>query len=253
MRLSVSIICSNNEGTIGRVLESIAEIADEIIVIVDTNSTDNTFEICQQFTDQVSVEEWRGFLNQKNEALRRCSGDWILDLDSDEVVTPELKKEIIEAISSNQAQGYFLNRRTFYVGKYMHFAWQPDWRLRLVKKDAQPKWGGDAIHSLLFVEGETARLKSHLDHFSYKDVDDHMRRILQYAKGVAKNRYKSGKRFSLFKALTAPLLAFGKQYLLKRGFLDGFRGFIAAFSSGMYSFLKNVYLWEIAQNETKPK
>ena len=116
MRLSVSIICSNNEGTIGRVLESIAEIADEIIVIVDTNSTDNTFEICQQFTDQVSVEEWRGFLNQKNEALRRCSGDWILDLDSDEVVTPELKKEIIEAISSNQAQGYFLNRRTFYVG-----------------------------------------------------------------------------------------------------------------------------------------
>ena len=253
MRLSVSLICSNNEWTIEKVLKSIEDIADEIIIIIDTNSKDRTEEICRKYTKLVSVEPWRGFLNQKNEALSRCQGEWVLDLDSDEVVTPELKKEILKAIEVKDLNGALLNRRTFYVGEYLNYAWKPDWRLRLVRRSANPKWGGDPIHSLMTVDGKTKNLKGNLDHFSYADVDDHMQRTLKYAKGVAKNKFESGKRFSFIKAVFAPMISFINQYFFKRAFLDGFRGLVAAVSAGLYSFLKNVYLWEMEQNKKNKK
>lgn len=253
MRLSVSLICSNNEDTIESVLRSIKDIADEIIVIIDTNSKDRTEEICKQYSNCVSVEPWRGFLNQKNEALSRCHGEWVLDLDSDEVVTPELKKNILETMNSSDLQGAYLNRRTYYVGKYLNYAWKPDWRLRLVRRTAKPIWGGDQIHSLMTVEGKTKKLKGFLDHFSYADVDDHMQRTLHYAKGVAKNKFKDAKKFSIAKAVFAPFFTFIKHYFIKRAFLDGFRGFIAAISASFYSFLKNVYLWELEQDSKNKK
>lgn len=253
-KISVPIICSNNEDTIGDVLESIKEIAFEIVVIIDTNSNDKTYEIVRQYTDKVTIEPWRGFLDQKNEVLKRCTGDWILSLDSDEVVSPELKNEIIKAVVTPIYKGYLLNRRTVYAGKIMAHVWQPDYCLRLVSRNAGAMWVGESIHETLKANGKTTKLKNYLFHYSYKDVNDHFLRTLKYASGVALNRYKSGKRFNLLKAIVAPPLTFIKQYFLKGGFLDGFRGLIAALSAGFYSFMKQAYLWELEwQKEKKDK
>lgn len=252
-KISVPIICSNNEDTIGLVLESIKDIAFEIIVIIDTKSNDKTLEIVKKYTDKVSVEPWRGFLNQKNEALKRCTGDWVLSLDSDEVVSLALKKEILVAIKSPEMNGYFLNRRTVYLGREMKFAWQPDYRLRLCKRVKEVAWVGEAFHETLFAPGKTAKLKGVVHHYSYKDLNDHFNRTLQYAKGVAEIRFKNNKKFSYLKLVIAPPFAFLKQYFIKGGLFDGFPGFIAAISSGFYSLMKLIYLWELEKIKSKTK
>lgn len=252
-KISVPIVCSNNEDTIGAVLESIKDIAFEIIVIIDTKSTDKTLEIVKKYTNQFFVEEWRGFLNQKNEALKRCAGDWVLSLDSDEVVSPELKNEIKKAVMNEYINGFYLNRRTVYLGKVMNYVWQPDYRLRLCKRSQEIKWVGESIHEVLFVSGKTSRLKGLVFHYSYNGITDHFQRTLQYARGVAQNRHNAGKKFSILKAVIAPPLDFIKQYFIKRGFLDGFRGLVAAVSSSLYSFMKQVYLWEIEWQKMSSK
>lgn len=252
-KISVPIICSNNEDTIGLVLESIKDIAFEIIVIVDSKSNDKTLEIVRQYTDKVSIEPWRGFLNQKNEALKRCSGDWVLSLDSDEVVSPALKLEIVRAVKSTEVKGYFLNRRTVYLGREMKFAWQPDYRLRLCMRAKEVAWVGEAYHETLFAPGKTTRLDGVLYHYSYKDLNDHFNRTLQYAKGVAEIRFKNNKKFSYLKLVLAPPFAFFKQYFIKGGVFDGFPGVIAAVSSGFYSFMKLIYLWELERLQLESK
>lgn len=252
-KISVPIICSNNEETIGLVLESIKDIAFEIIVIIDTKSKDKTYEIVKKYTDKVSIEPWRGFLQQKNEALKRCQGDWVLSLDSDEVVSPTLKDEIVKAVTSNDIKGYFLNRRTVYLGREMKFAWQPDFRLRLCLRTQEVAWVGESFHETLFAPGKTAKLKGVLYHYSYKDLADHLTRTLQYAKGVAEIRFKNNKKFSFLKLLIAPPFAFFKQYFIKGGVFDGFPGLLAALSSAFYSFLKLIYLWELEKIDFESK
>ncbi|PCJ58447.1 MAG: family 2 glycosyl transferase [Planctomycetota bacterium] len=252
-KISVPIICSNNEGTITKVLESIKDLAFEIIVIVDHNSKDRTIEIAKEYTTNVFQEEWRGYSNQKNEALSRCTGDWILSLDSDEVVTEQLKSEILQAVQLGDKEGYFLSRRTFYIGKFMNYAWMPDARLRLAKSSANPKWDGSNVHELLLIDGEVGSLNGYLDHYSYEDINDHFSRTLKYAHDVASDRFKAGKKFFLLKLLFAPPFAFFKEYIFKRAIFDGLRGLIASASAGVYSFLKNVYLWELYENKKNKK
>ena len=135
----------------------------------------------------------------------------------------------------------------------MKYAWQPDYRLRLCKRSKEVAWVGEAFHETLFVPGKTSKLKGVLLHYSYKDLNDHFNRTLQYAKGVAEIRFKNKKKFSFLKLIVAPPFAFLKQYFIKGGFLDGFPGFIAAFSSGFYSFMKLIYLWEIEKLQLKSK
>lgn len=244
LALSVALISFNEEENLPRTLKSVADIASEII-IVDSHSTDNTVAIAEEFGAKVFVEDWKGFSEQKNSALQKCTQSWILFLDCDEVLSDELKRSVTGAIISGSHDGYTLGRRTFYAGKFLRFTWQPDKKLRLVKASASPQWQGEEVHESLNIKGTTGFLNGDLLHYSYKDVSDHFKRTISYAKASALSYSKRGKKFSYFNLLFNPPWAFVKKYFVRLGFLDGFRGFLVASSSFMYVFLKYAFLWEL--------
>jgi len=245
--LSVSIISFNEAANIGRTLDSIQPIASEIIV-VDSHSTDDTREIAENKGAMVFDEEWKGHIRQKNSALKKCTQPWILSLDCDEVVSIELREAIIEAVKEGNRPGYTINRRTFYLGKLLRYAWQPDWKLRLVRKDADPRWVGYDPHDRLQIAGRSGRLKGDLVHYSYADLRDHLQRLVMYAEITATSYHQNGRRFHWYHLLISPQVAFIKKYILKRAFLDGSQGFIVCMSSFVYVFLKYLFLWEIDKN-----
>lgn len=245
--ISVAIVSFNEEKDIKKTLESIRDIAAEIIV-VDSHSTDRTREIAKDFGAEVFEEDWKGYVGQKNSALQKCTQEWILSLDCDEVVTPELKSSIIDAISNPVADGYLINRKTVYLGRPLNYAWQPDWKLRLVKRGAMPRWGGYDPHDSLEIDGKIEKIRGDLLHYSYKDLHDHLTKLVRYARLSAQSYQKIGRRFSFLKLIFHPLGAFMKQFIIKRGFLDGFRGLIVAFSSFCYVFLKYLFLWEMERD-----
>ncbi len=242
--LSVSIISYNEEKNIGRTLESISRIAVEIVVL-DTYSTDRTKEIAESFGAKVFHEDWKGHISQKNSAATRCTQEWILFLDCDEVVSHELETSILEAIKKPTANGYEINRKTFYIGKLLKHAWQPDWNLRLVRKDSSPVWEGLNPHDELKISGNTEKLKGDLVHYSYNGISHHFQKTIDYAKTSAQSYHDKGRKFSLMNLMFNPCVAFFRLYFLRRGFLDGIHGLIAGFSTFAYTFLKYIFLWEI--------
>lgn len=245
--LSVAIITFNEEKRLGATLESICDIASEIVVI-DSFSQDKTVEIAKEYNAKVFQEQWKGFVEQKNSLTSKCSHSFILYLDADEVISNELKQEIIKAVNSPYADGYYLHRKTHYLGKLLNFAWQKDERLRLVKKSAEPLWKGEIVHEELFINGKTSLLNGYIIHYSYKDMKDHFAKTINYAYLSAKSYYKKGKKPSISKLIFSPFFSFFKLYILKRGFLDGIRGLIAGFSAYVYVFLKYAFLWEMYLN-----
>jgi len=245
--LSISIISFNESANIGRTLDSIKAIASEIVV-VDSHSSDNTLEIAEASGAKVYVEDWKGHIRQKNSALEKCTQPWILSLDCDEVVGLELREAIIKAVKQGTQSGYRINRRTFYLGKMLRYAWQPDWNLRLVHRDAGPRWVGYDPHDRLQIDGRCGRLKGDLIHYSYADLRDHMQRLIAYAEITANSYHRNGKQFQWHHLLVNPQVAFIKKYLLKRAFLDGSQGFFVSMSSFIYVFLKYLFLWEIEKN-----
>jgi len=242
--LSVALISFNEEDDIANTLDSIRDIASEIIV-VDSHSTDRTCEIARGYGAKVFQEEWKGHIAQKNSAFDKCGEEWILSLDCDEVVTGELKASIVRAIETGGADGYYINRRTVYLGKLLKHAWQPDWKLRLVKRSAGPRWEGYNPHDVLRIKGTTERLRGDLLHYSYRDIHDHFGKVVTYSRIVADSYREQGKKFRIYNLIFNPPYAFVKEYLLKAGVLDGFRGFLVALSVSLYTFLKYLYLWEI--------
>ncbi|WP_457626762.1 glycosyltransferase family 2 protein [Persephonella sp.] len=248
--LSVALISYNEEDNIARTLEAISDIASEIVV-VDSGSTDKTVQIAKGFGAKVFVEDWKGFRDQKNSALEKCSQEWILFLDCDEVVSDELKDSIKKALTSPEADGYFINRKTVYLGKPLNYAWQPDWNLRLVRKEASPRWEGGNIHEYLTVKGKTAKLEGFLYHYSYRDIKDHFSKVVNYSYIAAEEMFKKGKKFKIHKIFLNPLASFIREYFLKMGFMDGIRGLIVAISATYYSFLKYIYLWEFENKNGK--
>ena len=246
MKLSVALISFNEEENIGRTLSAIKDIADEII-IVDSFSTDDTVKITKEYGATVYIEEWKGHIAQKNSALEKCKGDWILSLDSDEVVDETLKNAIVEALREpGTKNGFTLNRKTFYMGRLLNRAWQPDKKLRLVKREALPRWAGYNPHDVLMVEGDKGALNGHLIHYSYKDFRDHMQKTLTYARLAADSYWQKGKRASFISLFFKPVFTFFKRMLLQGAFLDGIPGLMAAYSSAYYVYMKYAFLWERA-------
>ena len=246
--LSVALISYNEEENITRTLKSVQDIASEII-IVDSGSTDKTVDIARSYGAKIFIEKWKGYKDQKNSALEKCSQEWILFLDCDEVVSKELKESIIEEIKNPTADGYLINRRTVYLGKPLKHAWQPDWKLRLVKKSSNPRWEGGEIHEFLVIDGKIKKLKGVLFHYSYKDIKDHFTKVVNYSYLSAVDLHKKGKKFRISRLFINPVSAFVKEYFLKRGFLDGIRGFIVAVSAANYTFLKYLYLWDMERKK----
>ncbi len=249
--LSVAIITYNVEDIIGRCLESVKDIAEEIIV-VDSHSTDKTREIAESYGAKVYIEEWKGYSEQKNSALKKCSKEWVLFLDADEVVSEELKRSIVEELKNPQAEGYLINRRTYFMGDFLRYVWQPEWRLRLVKRNANPRWEGE-IHEVLKINGRVKKLKGDILHYTYRSLRHKFSKGIEFAYIDAVSKFKKGKRASYTDILFRPFWNFFKLFFLKKGFLEGKRGLIIALSSFIYTAFKYSFLYELEMKEKKGK
>ncbi|MFN3306465.1 MAG: glycosyltransferase family 2 protein [Candidatus Kapaibacteriota bacterium] len=250
--ISVIYISYNEERIIEKSLAVVSNLAKEII-FVDSFSTDKTVEIAKKYGAKVYQEEWKGYINQKNSAIEKCTQPWILALDCDEVPDEILLKSIADAVKKNEKYGYLLRRKTFYLGKLMRRSWQPDWKLRLVPRECNPRWVGIEPHDKLNVELPTKKLRGSLIHYSFENVLVHFQKTIKYANLSAQSYYVLGKRTNLFKIFVNPFFAFVRAYLINKGFVDGVRGFIAAVSVFISTFLKYVFLWEIELLEDKKK
>ncbi len=248
--LSVAVITFNEEEDLPKCLESVKDFASEIVV-VDSHSTDNTRDIAKKYGAKVYEEDWKGFGEQKNSAIQKCTQPWILSLDADEVVSPELKKSIIEAVKNPKYDCYEVNRKNFYIGKFIEHVWFPEWRLRLFKK-GKGKFEGD-IHETLKCNGKVGRLNGFLYHYPYKNLEEHYQKSIKYAKIAAETEFRKGKRFKLYNLFLNPFWAFFKMYFLKKGFLDGIRGLSIAKSNSYAKFLKYLFLWELEEKNKNAK
>ncbi len=248
VELSVALITYNEEDILPRTLEAVKDIATEIVV-VDSHSTDRTREIAESYGARVYVEEWKGHVAQKNSALEKCSCEWILFLDADEIVSPQLKLSVQRALSAPGFEGYMVNRRTYYMGAFLKYTWQPEWRLRLVRRSADPRWTGQDPHDVLRVNGRVGKLEGDLYHYSFRSVEDHIRRSLKYARISAEEKFRKGERAALPDLVIRPFWTFFKLFLLKRGIGDGVRGFTASSITAFYTFMKYTFLMEMELKE----
>ena len=241
--LSVAVITLNEEDNLQQCLESVRGLAAEIVVI-DSGSTDRTREIASGFGALVKVHPWQGHVAQKNIALRRCTQPWVLCLDADEVVSEELAQSVQGLLAGNPRQhGFLVNRLNNYLGRWIHHAWYPEWRLRLVRRE-QACWGGLDPHDKLEVQGETRRLKGNLLHYPFCSLQDHLETELKYARIMADSLDRTGRRFRWSRAVFSPWQAFLKVLVLKGGWRDGWRGWLIASVRWFGTFAKYGYFLE---------
>ena len=240
MKLSVIVITKNEEHSIRDCLGSIVW-ADEIIVL-DSGSTDNTVAICREYTSKVFVTGWPGFGPQKNHALEMATSDWVLSLDADERVTPELQAEIEAAIADPGTNVAFkIPRLSNYCGRYMHHSgWWPDYIIRLFRRD-KAYFSNDLVHEHLIVNGPTKKLFKPLIHDSFRDLEDVLNKVNSYSSAGALMMYQKQKKATLASTVFHSLWAFVHTYILRAGFLDGSEGLMLAVSNAegtYYRYLK---------------
>ncbi len=250
MKLTVTVITYNEAAHIQHALESVAW-ADEIIV-VDSGSTDATVDLARPLATQVIVRGWPGYSEQKNFAAGAASNDWVLSLDADERVTPELAAEIRALLSRGpQARGYRVRRVTRYLGRWIRSTdWFPDHQLRLYDRRAG-RWNGLRIHeSFRLDEGVPARLQGELHHYAYRDISHHLKKIDSYTTLIAAQSHEQGRRTNVLAMALHPWFAFMRNYVLRRGFTDGTAGFVISLLNAYYVFLKLAKLWELQRTES---
>ncbi len=272
MSLSVVIICKNNESTIGRTLASVAGLAAEIVAL-DSGSTDTTIAQLEREGARVERVEWAGHIATKQLALGAAACDWILSIDSDESVEPELAAAIRAFLAADDPAiaAARINRRTWYAGKPLRYTWQPEWRLRLVRRaDVEAglaAWGGIDPHDKLEVAyrgdrqpSDPARagrpprvvdLPGTLRHDSFTDMRDHLANNLRHAEVSARSLAELGVRGSYWKLATSPVGAFCKQMVVKGAWRDGWRGWAAAGSTAANTLIKHILLLERTRMESE--
>ena len=247
-KISVCIISFNEERKIRDCLESVKDIADEIVV-VDSGSTDGTREIACEYTDRIIEQPFLGYVEQKNFATDQAAHDWVLAIDCDERLSDELRRSIADMKDSLVPDKvYRVSRKTFYVYRWLHHCWQPDRRVRLFHR-ARGRWGGVNPHDTLKSEKtETVDLSGWMWHYSFDSISSHLQTIDKFTEIGAEEAFKNGKRATIIDPITHGLGSFLKQYVLKRGFLDGFAGLAVSALSGMHSFVKYSKLRVLAIN-----
>jgi glycosyltransferase involved in cell wall biosynthesis len=241
------VITYNESRSIRRCLESVSW-ADEIVV-VDAHSTDDTREIASQFTQRIYQLKWEGFGPAKEHARSKASGEWILSVDADELVSEKSREEIQRVTECEDSlDGYFIPRRSNFLGRWMkHGGWYPDWVLRLFKKD-KGLFTHRMVHEEVKVSGSRGYLKNHLLHYTDPDFDHYLKKLNRYTSLDALQLFRQGRRAGILDILLRPPAGFVKMYLLKRGFLDGLQGLILALSSSFHVFSKYVKLWHLEKS-----
>lgn len=246
VKISATIITFNEEKKIERCLESLLGIADEIIV-VDSNSTDRTAEICARYPVIVVKHPFQGYIAQKNFAVAQASNDFILSLDADEVLSRELTASIEEVKTDwGNVDGYSFNRFNNYCGKWIHYCgWYPDRKIRLWDR-RKAKWEGEDPHDKVMIAKERVKhLKGDLLHYAYITVDEHLAQMHKFAEVAAKAKYRNGRKpVFIIHVLFNPMFKFFRKYLLQLGFLDGYYGFVFCAATSALNFYKYLRLYE---------
>jgi glycosyltransferase involved in cell wall biosynthesis len=243
-RISACVTTLNEERNIARCLRSVAW-CDEVVV-VDSLSADRTVELAREFTDRVYQHEWLGYIGQKNLCMDFARYPWVLFVDADEEVSPELRDEILAELSRHDGRiaGYEFPRMVCYLGRWIrHGEWYPDYKLRLFRKDAGRSEGREP-HDRVVVDGPVKRLRSPLRHYTYDDLRDHLDTINRFSTITAREKYKAGARSRWVDLFFRPWARFLKAYVLRLGFLDGRRGLIIALFSAFDVCAKYAKLWE---------
>jgi glycosyltransferase involved in cell wall biosynthesis len=251
--LSVSIVCKDSASTIGRTLESVRGLAGEIVAL-DSGSTDGTIGMLEGAGARVIRTEWLGHVKTKQRALEACTREWVLCIDSDESLDLELAAGIrakLEGAGHGVAgfpDGFEVDRCTYYKGRALKHVWRPEWRLRLVRRGAGA-WGGfDPHDQLQLLPGRRAeRLPGVMRHDSFRTFTEHMRKQWYHATTMAKSLHEAGVRGSYVRLVCSPMGAMVKQLVLKRGFLDGYPGWLAATSTAVGAMIKHAALIEMGR------
>lgn len=246
--LSVVIIAKNEQSNIRECLESV-KWADEIIV-VDDSSTDRTVEIAQNYTDRVFEKKMDIEGSHRNWAYAQARNSWVLSLDADERITPELKEEIIEAINnSGDLKGFGIPRRN-YIGSYWvkHGGWYPSAQLKLFKKE-DFRWEEVEVHPRAFLKGTRKELKSDIIHYSYKDFGDFLNKMNKQTTLEAIKWVKDKRQMGKGRVFRRTCDRFLRTYFRKKAYKDGFVGFIIAVFAGFYQLLSYAKYWELKQKE----
>ncbi len=246
--LSVTIITLNEESNIARAIESVRGFAQETLV-VDAGSTDRTVEIARHLGAKIITNPWRGYGQQKNFASSQAKYDWVLNLDADEEVSPELAIEIQQTLERDEKQGvaaYSVPRLTKYLGRWIrHGGWYPNRLVRLANRK-HALWTEPDVHEEWVVRGSVTPLVHDLLHYPFRDIGDQIQTNLRFSRLGSEALRKRGQRKNLFFLLLKPIGKFVETYFAKSGFRDGIPGFIISVNAAHSIFLKYAYLFEDA-------
>ena len=247
--LSVCIITLNERDDLPRCLQSVSGLAAQVVVL-DSCSTDGTQQIARAAGAEVHERPFEGINRQRQHALDLAREDWVLSLDADEWLDGRLRDEVARIVSgaaSDGCVGYEVNRRNEYLGAWIdHCGWSPQWRLRLARRGHARASGTDP-HDALSADGRVGRLTGRLCHRPYRDLAEHVAKINQYTDTMALQRHQAGEQGSLGKLVLRPPARFLRMYLLRAGFLDGWRGLLVSALGAMYVFLKYAKLRELGR------
>jgi glycosyltransferase involved in cell wall biosynthesis len=251
VRLSVVLITHNEEGNLGRTLKSVQPLvrdgAGEIIV-VDSGSTDRTVEIAKSFDAKVFEEPWKGFSAQKNSAIAKATGDWILSLDADEELDSDLQRALADTLGNlDEVSGFWLPRKNFFLGRWMqHGGFFPDAKLRLFRR-GKGRFEDRTVNETLKVEGATARIRGGaLLHHAYPSLSSYIEHMNRYSSLGAQMAAAQGRiRFPVFQIVFRPVATFIYNYIFRLGFLDGREGLLLHLYHAVYVSWKYAKAWEI--------
>jgi len=246
-KISAIIIAGREEKNIAACLDSVRW-TDEIVV-VNSESKDRTVEIARQYTDKVFVRKWEGYASQKNYSLQQASNEWVLSIDADERVSPELREEILN-LDFSIADGFYVPRRNYFLDKVVRSCgWSPDYQLRLFKK-SKTRLSNRQVHEGFVVDGTKEYLKNELIHYTHSSVTDTLEKINEYSTLEAEEKSKKIK-MSGSKILLKPIWEFLRHFVIRRGFTDGVRGLMVSIIHAMTKTQVYLKIWEIQNVRNK--
>lgn len=246
-KITVLLPTFNNETGIRSTLESVSW-AEEILV-VDSFSTDHTLDICREYGARVIQHEYIQSAQQKNWAAPQCTHDWVLQIDTDEVLEPGLREEIVKAVAnaSPEVEAFRIPRKNHVLGRWMRYGGiYPDYQTRLFRRD-RGRWIDREVHARVAVKGRVETLTHHIMHYGMPNISKQLRNLDRYTRYEADEMLKNGTRFRWYRLTLRPWLVFFHRYLLRRGFCEGWRGLVVCGYLMIYDFLSQAKLWEIEE------